>query len=176
MIETGQWQITQEDIDDLANPIFSSTSEKTSPKTSPSVGSLPRSRSGGAAKQTAPHSTRGRRGPTASTKANTTPTPTTPAQQPSNPAQQPSKSAQNRTPSNRTEQKSPKRPPVQAPPRPKRARNKPPNGKSQRPEHQLPTPAPMPRSDDFYEPPFNQKIFKHMSPDDPRLRKFFGLR
>ena len=65
MIETGQWQITQQDVDDLANPIFSSTSEQTSPKTSPSEGSLPRSRSGGAAKQTAPHSMRGRRGPTA---------------------------------------------------------------------------------------------------------------
>ena len=108
-------------------------------------GSLPRTRCGDA---------EGRGGsPAFASPTTVNPTPTKPVQPQPKPDQQPTKPAQNRPKSNKSERKSRNRPPVQAPPRPKR----------KTPHPQFPIPDPLP-------PPNNRR---ELAPDDPLVRRLF---
>ncbi|MYA02381.1 MAG: hypothetical protein F4038_02630 [Chloroflexi bacterium] len=81
------------------------------------------------------------------------PTPTISVQQQPKPDHRPTKPAQNRPKSNKSERKSHNRPPVQAPPRPKRKKA----------HTQVLTPDPLP-------PPNNRR---ELAPDDPLVRRLF---
>ena len=108
-------------------------------------GSLPRTRCGDA---------EGRGGsPAFASPTTVNPTPTKPVQTQPKPDHQSTKSAQNRPKSNKSERKSRNRPPVQAPPRPKR--------KKTRPEFLTPDPL----------PPSNNR--RELPPDDPLVRRLF---
>ena len=87
------------------------------------------------------------------TTENSAPTPTTPVQPDPKPDHQPTKPAQNRPKSNKSERKSRNRPPVQAPPRPKRKKT----------HAQVLTPDPLPL-------PSNRR---ELAPDDPIVRRLF---
>ncbi|MYD53817.1 MAG: hypothetical protein F4W96_05870 [Chloroflexi bacterium] len=133
----------------LPQPSPSGGGARPHPQTSPSGGGartlLQTSPSGGGAPK-------GRRGPTATT-AKAAPSPTIPVQPQPKPDHQPTKPAQNRPKSNKSERKSRNRPPVQAPPRPKRKKTRP----------EFLTPGPL--------PPSNNR--RELAPDDPLVRRLF---
>ena len=90
----------------------------------------------------------------------------TPAQQPPKPVQTPPKSVHNRTESNKTEQEAPRRPPVQAPPRPTR----------KKPQPRIPIPTPTPIFDEIPDPPFDLRKLRPIDPHDHRLTRLFSRR
>ncbi len=169
MIETGHWDVT-EDVDRLFEPVFG-------PNAAPADAPRPREGEG-------PHATTAEQphpltsephplsqdrrpreggGPPTSTPEQQQPTS---AQQPPKPAQTPPKSVHNRTQSNKTEQEAPRRPPVQAPPRPTR----------KKPQPRIPIPTPTPIFDEIPDPPFDLRKLRPIDPHDHRLTRLFSRR
>ena len=160
MREAGVYDLTPylTDPEAFRTPHF----EQPLPQTSPSGGgaqTLPQASPSGAGAPTLPQTSpsgggapKGRRGPIATT-ARATPSPTNPVQPQPKPDHQPTKPAQSRPQSNKSEHKSRQRPPVQAPPRPKRKNT----------HSQSLTPDPLP-------PPNNRR---ELGPDDPLVRRLF---
>ncbi len=159
MIETGHWDVS-EDVDHLFEPVFGPDAQNRRPR-----------EGGGPHAPTTqqPHPiTQDRRpreggGPPTSTPEQQQPSP---AQTQPKPAQTPPKSVHNRTQSNKTEQEPPRRPPVQAPPRPKR----------KEPQPRIPIPTPTPVFDEIPDPPFDLRKLRHINPSDRRHARFFSRR